>query len=113
MITEMVFRCISSGMNNYLAKPVRAQTLKALLESYLDKENEGKEIPNLAAEAKNMVRQALSEANTSKSEGDGDLESNRAVDQQNPSLQIRTRPRSIRKVTAQRIPPNGEKEPGS
>ena len=27
-------------MNNYLAKPVRAQTLKALLDSYLNKNNE-------------------------------------------------------------------------
>ncbi|KAF2670852.1 hypothetical protein BT63DRAFT_385285 [Microthyrium microscopicum] len=29
-------KCIDAGMNDYLAKPVRPQTLKALLESYLD-----------------------------------------------------------------------------
>jgi hypothetical protein len=48
-------------MNNYLAKPVRAQTLKALLESYLNKEDQN-EIPNLASEAKLLVSRALEAA---------------------------------------------------
>ncbi|KAF2640308.1 hypothetical protein P280DRAFT_428266 [Massarina eburnea CBS 473.64] len=54
-------KCLQSGMNNYLAKPVRAQTLKALLESYLSKKEE-KEMPNLQAEAKEMVKEALKKA---------------------------------------------------
>ncbi|KAF2742680.1 hypothetical protein M011DRAFT_432568 [Sporormia fimetaria CBS 119925] len=32
-------KCLASGMNNYLAKPVKPNTLKALLESYLSKEH--------------------------------------------------------------------------
>lgn len=52
-------KCLESGMNNYLAKPVRAQTLKALLESYLSKAEEAAEIPNLQAEAKKLVKDAL------------------------------------------------------
>jgi response regulator RpfG family c-di-GMP phosphodiesterase len=54
-------KCLESGMNNYLAKPVRAQTLKALLESYLNKEDQT-EIPNLASEAKLLVSRALEAA---------------------------------------------------
>jgi hypothetical protein len=52
-------KCLESGMNNYLAKPVRAQTLKLLLESYLSKEEEV--IPNLQAEANKLVKEALKE----------------------------------------------------
>ena len=55
-------KCLDSGMNNYLAKPVRAQTLKALLESYLNKTEAAKEIPNLQNEVKKLVNEALSEA---------------------------------------------------
>ncbi|KAJ4334056.1 Chk1 protein kinase [Ascochyta clinopodiicola] len=55
-------KCLDSGMNNYLAKPVRAQTLKALLESYLNKSEATKEIPNLQTEVKKLVSEALSEA---------------------------------------------------
>jgi response regulator RpfG family c-di-GMP phosphodiesterase len=57
-------KCLDSGMNNYLAKPVRAQTLKALLESYLSKEEDGKgpDEDELKKEAKKMVEKALNEA---------------------------------------------------
>lgn len=55
-------KCLDSGMNNYLAKPVRAQTLKSLLESYLNKDERPKEIPNLRSAAKKLVDEALSEA---------------------------------------------------
>lgn len=61
-------KCLDSGMNNYLAKPVRAQTLKALLESYLSKEEDG-EGPGeeeIRKEAKRMVKEALSEAKMDK-----------------------------------------------
>ena len=62
-------KCLDSGMNNYLAKPVRAQTLKALLESYLNKDEKPKEIPNLKTEAKKMVEEALSEAGAGQGQG--------------------------------------------
>lgn len=55
-------KCLDSGMNNYLAKPVRAQTLKALLESYLNKTEPAKPMPNLQTEVKKLVSEALSEA---------------------------------------------------
>ncbi|KAL6710566.1 Chk1 protein kinase [Coniothyrium glycines] len=103
-------KCISSGMNNYLAKPVRAQTLKALLESYLDKENEGKEIPNLAQEAKTLVKQALEEADKADGGSDGAAEVAQTSTRQVGDLQIRSRPPSVRKVTAQRIQRNGDEK---
>jgi hypothetical protein len=89
-------KCLASGMNNYLAKPVRAQTLKALLESYLNKENDGKDIPDIQAEAKRLVNQALNEAEM----GDGNGE------------KMGSRPPNVRMNTTQHIPlqdTNGEK----
>jgi hypothetical protein len=95
-------------MNNYLAKPVRAQTLKALLESYLKKE-EQKEIPNLQAEAKNLVRQALNEG------GSGDTGSNGVkkphdalVDEETGQGKMRSRPSSVRSATQRWLGPNGK-----
>ncbi|OAG03584.1 putative histidine kinase HHK1p [Paraphaeosphaeria sporulosa] len=63
-------KCLESGMNNYLAKPVRAATLKSLLESYLNREEE-REIPNLADAAKEIVKTALRHAKGAKG-SDGD-----------------------------------------
>ena len=86
-------KCLESGMNNYLAKPVRAQTLKALLDSYLNKEDNGKDIPGIQAEAKRLVQEALSEADI--------------------GGETKSRPPSIRMNTTQRIPLeglNGDKE---
>ncbi|KAJ4375072.1 Chk1 protein kinase [Neocucurbitaria cava] len=104
-------KCLESGMNNYLAKPVRAKTLKALLESYLNKEDDGEEIPDIQAEAKKLVRLALSEAEQ------GVVEPNAArkdlkVDEEGGE-KMKSRPPSIRMNTTQRIPQhelNGEKE---
>jgi signal transduction histidine kinase/CheY-like chemotaxis protein len=50
-------KCLEAGMNNYLAKPVRADTLKQMLESYLNQPE--KEIPNLQEEANNLVSSTL------------------------------------------------------
>jgi len=98
-------------MNNYLAKPVRVLTLKALIESYLHKEKDGKEIPNLATDAQNIVKQALAEATDVDKGGDGGVDVKPAADRRDlGDLEIRNRPPSIRKVTAQRIRPNGETE---
>jgi DNA-binding response OmpR family regulator len=85
-------KCLESGMNNYLAKPVRAQTLKALLESYLNKEG-GKDIANLQAEAKTIVKQALNEA--------GNI-----VDGETGEMKMRSRPASVRSVTQRWLGPN-------
>ena len=90
-------KCLESGMNNYLAKPVKAATLKALLESYLSQEKE--EVPNLQQEASKLVQQALSEAEKGVQNGvthDQELEDGAASP---------TRPRSVRTNTTQRIVP--------
>lgn len=100
-------KCLDSGMNNYLAKPVRAQTLKALLESYLNKDEKPKEMPNLQTEAKMLVKEALSEAgadqplNVAKNEVDGEREA------AGGRLE---RPRSVRVSTAVRWHDGGVEE---
>jgi DNA-binding response OmpR family regulator len=91
-------KCLDSGMNNYLAKPVRAQTLKALLESYLNKESD-KDIPNLEAEAKKMVKQALTEGAVN-------------VEGETGPTKMRSRPASVRSVTQRWLGPN-KKDGGS
>ena len=94
-------KCLDSGMNNYLAKPVRAQTLKALLESYLNKDEKPREMPNLQTEAKMLVKEALSEAgadqplNVAKNEVEGGREAAGGVGRPE-------RPRSVRVSTAVR-----------
>ncbi|KAK4497878.1 hypothetical protein PRZ48_010533 [Zasmidium cellare] len=52
-------KCLEAGMNNYLAKPVRADTLKQMLESYLHQP--AKTIPNLQQEANKLVNTVVSE----------------------------------------------------
>ncbi|KAJ4346543.1 Chk1 protein kinase [Didymosphaeria variabile] len=105
-------KCLESGMNNYLAKPVRAQTLKSLLESYLSKSEEDKEIPNLQVEAKKIVKAALTEADV-----DGvsaAMERSRIVEEpavMTPPLpdlkgqEEKSRPSSVRTNTTQRWHP--------
>lgn len=108
-------KCLDSGMNNYLAKPVRAQTLKALLESYLNKEERVKEIPNLQTEVKKLVKEALSEAgadqplNVAKNEA-------HAKAGQDQSGERPERPKSIRMSTTVRWhdgTPEEESKPGA
>lgn len=50
-------KCLEAGMNNYLAKPVRANTLKTLLESYLSQDTKSSE--GLEAEAKGIVNKVM------------------------------------------------------
>lgn len=52
-------KCLEAGMNNYLAKPVRADTLKQMLEGYLNQPE--KAIPNLQEETNNLVSRTLSQ----------------------------------------------------
>lgn len=52
-------KCLEAGMNNYLAKPVRADTLKQMLESYLNAPTKAN--PNMQQEANNLVSSVLSQ----------------------------------------------------
>jgi len=52
-------KCLEAGMNNYLAKPVRADTLKQMLESYLHQP--ARPIPNLQDEANNLVNAVIAQ----------------------------------------------------
>jgi YesN/AraC family two-component response regulator len=92
-------KCLDSGMNNYLAKPVRAQTLKALLESYLNKDEAVKEIPNLQTEAKKLVKEALSEAGADQKLNGSERE---ASGKGEGTVERPSRPSSVRMSTAVR-----------
>ncbi|KAK3695943.1 Chk1 protein kinase [Vermiconidia calcicola] len=61
-------KCLEAGMNNYLAKPVRADTLKQMLESYLNQPE--RPMPNLQEEANNLVNSTLSQEQTNGEDGD-------------------------------------------
>ncbi|KAJ9648953.1 Chk1 protein kinase [Coniosporium tulheliwenetii] len=50
-------KCLEAGMNNYLAKPVRALTLKTLLESYLAQPP--KPMPHLQQEANKLAKEII------------------------------------------------------
>lgn len=68
-------KCLEAGMNNYLAKPVRADTLKKMLESYLNQETAP--IPNLQEQANNLVNTVIKQPpgdsySTSASTSDGE-----------------------------------------
>ena len=53
-------KCIECGMNNYLAKPVRAAVLKSMLDEYLSKPSVV--IPKLQETANNVVTKVIEEA---------------------------------------------------
>ena len=50
-------KCIDAGMNNYLAKPVRAVVLKEMLEQYLSQE--AKSVPNMQETVAEIAKSAL------------------------------------------------------
>lgn len=52
-------KCLEAGMNNYLAKPVRADTLKQMLESYLHQP--ARTMPNLQQEANQLVNTVVND----------------------------------------------------
>lgn len=65
-------KCLEAGMNNYLAKPVRVDTLKQMLESYLHQP--ARAIPNLQLEANKLVDTVVAEVEaetTEEEEEDG------------------------------------------
>ncbi|KAH4006879.1 hypothetical protein HBI56_033610 [Parastagonospora nodorum] len=101
-------KCLESGMNNYLAKPVRAQTLKALLESYLNKDQE-KEIPNLEAEAQKLVKQAIDETGSSDKDSGMKKPQDALLDgETGEKKMMRNRPSSVRSVTQRWLGPSGK-----
>jgi signal transduction histidine kinase/DNA-binding response OmpR family regulator len=101
-------KCLESGMNNYLAKPVRAQTLKALLESYLNKDQE-KDIPNLEAEAQKLVKQALKETGSSDKDSGMKKPQDALLDgETGEKKMMRNRPPSVRSVTQRWLGPSGK-----
>ena len=53
-------KCLDAGMNNYLAKPVRAAVLKAMLEEYLAQDS--KPIGNLQGTANEIAEKVVKEA---------------------------------------------------
>ena len=57
-------KCLEAGMNDYLAKPVRAAVLKEMLEGYLNQPN--REIKDLQMEAGRSVGRALKDADLGK-----------------------------------------------
>ncbi|KAL8800242.1 MAG: hypothetical protein Q9182_005325 [Xanthomendoza sp. 2 TL-2023] len=52
-------KCIDAGMNNYLAKPVRANVLKQMLEDYLSQES--KKMVSLQATANEVAQDAVAQ----------------------------------------------------
>lgn len=54
-------KCLEAGMNNYLAKPVRAAVLKTMLEEYLSQAS--KPVGDLKSVAEEMAEKAIQEVN--------------------------------------------------
>ena len=53
-------KCLEAGMNNYLAKPVRAAVLKSMLEDYLNQSDEP--IPDLQNAAQDLATKVIQKA---------------------------------------------------
>lgn len=53
-------KCLEAGMNNYLAKPVRAAVLKSMLEDYLNQSNQP--MPDLQSTAHNLATKVIETA---------------------------------------------------
>jgi CheY-like chemotaxis protein len=87
-------KCLEAGMNNYLAKPVRADMLKQMLESYLNQPT--KAIPNLQQEANKLVDTTLKESGEEADPGERQLQ----TPQKSPQ-----RPRSRQRETEIRLKP--------
>lgn len=78
-------KCLEAGMNNYLAKPVRVDTLKQMLESYLHQP--ARAIPDLQVEANKLVEKVVTKGGAG-SDDDG-------------TKRLPSRPRSERRVATE------------
>ncbi|KAK6437041.1 Chk1 protein kinase [Oleoguttula sp. CCFEE 5521] len=90
-------KCLEAGMNNYLAKPVRADTLKQMLESYLHQPTAAS--PDIQAHADRIVEDALHEEN-----GNGDgagVTTNGKIENRTPKLPERPRSGMMRHETTE------------
>jgi CheY-like chemotaxis protein len=90
-------KCLEAGMNNYMAKPVRADTLKQMLESYLNQPS--KAIPNLQQEANNLVNTTLTQE---QSDGQKNSSPAKLAPEQRPTLE---RPKSAHRDTEIHLKP--------
>ena len=88
-------KCLEAGMNNYLAKPVRADMLKQMLESYLNQP--AKAMPNLQQEANKLVNTVVSEV-----EGE---ENHAPSSRPHSPANSNQRPRSKQRATEFRLKP--------
>lgn len=68
-------KCLQAGMNNYLAKPVRAAVLKTMLEEYLKKQP--KVIPRLQETAADLAKSAMERADHENERKEGKKSSHR------------------------------------
>lgn len=55
-------KCLEAGMNNYLAKPVRAAVLKSMLEDYLNQS--AQPVPDLQSTAQDLATKVIQKAQT-------------------------------------------------
>lgn len=86
-------KCLEAGMNNYLAKPVRADTLKQMLESYLHQPN--MDIPHLQQEANNLVNTTL----------DAESHNGKNIDDEHAPSSHSERPKSAQRTTEIHLTP--------
>nr|POE47989.1 hybrid signal transduction histidine kinase k [Quercus suber] len=87
-------KCLEAGMNNYLAKPVRADTLKQMLESYLDQPSVP--IPNLQQETDKLVDNVVSAIEHSSSNGsENELPSERPKSMRHDETVIHLKPEEM------------------
>ena len=93
-------KCLEAGMNNYMAKPVRADTLKQMLESYLNQPS--KAIPNLQEEANNLVNTTLTQEQSNGTQENSSPGKKLAAPEQRPALE---RPKSAHRDTEIHLKP--------
>ena len=87
-------KCLEAGMNNYLAKPVRAAVLKSMLEDYLNQDE--KKIPNLQAEANGLVKQLVKDVDGQDEQVRSEVVPSENVGQMSKPVSV-PRPRGLRK----------------
>jgi CheY-like chemotaxis protein/two-component sensor histidine kinase len=83
-------KCLQAGMNNYLAKPVRAAVLKTMLEDYLKKPPEV--IPHLQETAADLAKKVMERAENAKESKDA----KKAAHRSRPSLEKRMSSRNFK-----------------